>query len=172
LRREGYTWPVDPTIARVTGRGDFRGHDVIWVQRLARAVGGMREPPVALDARTHRPVGTRFVADGKVFDAQVYRFLGTVPAVVPDDGVLRSYLSSLSSFPYGFFGPRVSPGGSERASLREARDVLGRNLFWLGPSFQGHPLTITYGDPQLRRADGWDLRRAPRPAGATPPAGP
>jgi hypothetical protein len=47
LRREGYTWPVDPTVARVTGRGDFRGHDVIWVQRLARAVGGMREPPVA-----------------------------------------------------------------------------------------------------------------------------
>jgi hypothetical protein len=23
LRREGYTWPVDPTIARVTGRGTF-----------------------------------------------------------------------------------------------------------------------------------------------------
>jgi hypothetical protein len=85
--------------------------------------GGRRDEgaPGRLDAGTHRPVGTRFVADGKVFDAQVYRFLGTVPAakvsfLVPDDGVPRSYLSSLNSFPYGFFGPRVSAGGSERAS--------------------------------------------------------
>jgi hypothetical protein len=166
LRRVGYTWPVDPTIARVTGRGDFRGHDVIWVQRLARAGGGMREPPVALDARTHRPVGTRFVVDGKVFDAQVYRFLGTVPAakvsfLVPDDGVPRSYLSSLNSFPYGF-GPRVSAGGSERASLREARDVLDRNLLWLGPSFQGHPLRLV----QTVTEGAWAGRRLPGSARA------
>ena len=56
---------------------------MIWVQRLARVpngLGGTREPPVALDARTHRPVGTRSVVGGKVYDEQVFRFLGPVPA--------------------------------------------------------------------------------------------
>jgi tetrahydromethanopterin S-methyltransferase subunit F len=36
LRHEGYAWPVDRSVARVVGKGVFRGHDVIWVQRLAR----------------------------------------------------------------------------------------------------------------------------------------
>jgi hypothetical protein len=146
LRHEGYAWPVDRSVARVVGRGVFRGRDVIWVQRLEK-VGGRREPPVALDARTHRPVGTRSVADGKVFDEQVYRFLGPVPAekvsfLVSDAKVPREQLNYLGSFPYGFFGPRVSPTGSARASLRKARDVLGRSPLWLGPSFQGHPLRL------------------------------
>jgi hypothetical protein len=148
LGREGYRWPIDPSVARVTGRGLYRGRDVIWVQRLARAPGGGRDPAVALDAHTHRPVGTRYVADGKVFDEQVYRFLGTVPSakvsfLVPAAGVPRSDLNYLSSFPYGFFGgPRVSDAGSQRVSLRKARDVLGRNPLWLGPSFQGNPLQL------------------------------
>jgi hypothetical protein len=147
LRRRGYTWPIDPRVARVVGRGVFRGRDVIWVQRLQKSVGGRREPPVAIDARTHRPVGTRYVADGKVFDEQVYRFLGTVPAakvsfLVPDAKVPREYIRSLGSFPYGFFGLRVSAAGSARATLRKARGVLGRSPLWLGPSFQGHPLRL------------------------------
>jgi hypothetical protein len=150
LRHEGYAWPVDRSVARVVGKGVFRGHDVIWVQRLARVpngFGGTREPPVALDARTHRPVGTRSVADGKVFDEQVYRFLGPVPAekvsfLVPDAKVPRQELRYLGSFPYGSSGPeslqRTRPG----ASLRKAHDVLGRSPLWLGPSFQGHPLRL------------------------------
>jgi hypothetical protein len=68
---------------------------------------------------------------------------------VPDAKVPRWYLNSLNSFPYGFFGPHVSEVGLARASLRKARDVLGRNALWLGPSFQGHPLqlvqTVTEG---------------------------
>lgn len=150
LRHEGYAWPVDRSVARVVGKGVFRGRDVIWVQRLARVpngFGGTREPPVALDARTHRPVGTRSVADGKVSDEQVYRFLGPVPAekvsfLVPDAKVPRQELRYLGSFPYGFFGPRVSAENSAGASLRKAHDVLGRSPLWLGPSFQGHPLRL------------------------------
>ena len=167
LRREGYSWPIDPNLARVVGKGVFRGRDVIWVQRLVKAVGGRRDPPVALDARTHQPVGTRFFADGEVFDGEVYRFLGTVPAakvsfLVPDAGVPRSYLNSLNSFPYGFFGPRVSGASSERASLRRAREVLGRNPLWLGPSFQGHPLRLV----QTVTEGGWAGRRVPGSARA------
>jgi hypothetical protein len=68
---------------------------------------------------------------------------------VPDAKVPRWYLNSLNSFPYGFFGPHVSEVGLARASLRKARDVLGRNPLSLGPSFQGHPLqlvqTVTEG---------------------------
>jgi hypothetical protein len=149
LRSQGYAWPVDPSVARVVGRGVFRGHDVIWVQRLAKVpngLGGTREPPVAIDARTHRPVGTRAVFEGKVVDEQVYRFLGPVPAgkvsfLVPEAKVPRPEQSFFNSFPYGFFGPHVADTGSE-ISLRQARDVLGRNPLWLGPSFQGHPLQL------------------------------
>ena len=128
---------------------------MIWVQRLQKSVGGTRDAPVAIDARTHRPVGSRYVADGKVFDEQVYRFLGTVPAakvsfLVPDAKVPRGYLRAFNAFPFGFFGPRVSAADSARASLRKARDVLGRSPVWLGPSFQGHPLrlvqTVTEGE--------------------------
>jgi hypothetical protein len=166
LRHEGYAWPVDRSVARVVGRGVFRGRDVIWVQRLAR-VGGRREPPVALDARTHRPVGTRSVADGKVFDEQVYRFLGPVPAekmsfLVSDAKVPREQLNYLGSFPYGFFGSRVSPVGSARASLRKARDVLGRSALWLGPSFQGHPLRLV----QTATEGEWATGRLPGKAWA------
>jgi hypothetical protein len=149
LRREGYTWPVDRRVARVVGKGVFRGRDVIWVQRRARVPNGLgtREPPVALDARTHRPVGTRVVFEGKVVDEQVYRFLGPVPAgkvsfLVPEAKVPRQELGYLGSFPYGFFGPRVSAESSAEANLRKARDVLGRTPLWLGPSFQGHPLRL------------------------------
>jgi hypothetical protein len=134
LGRQGYAWPIDPSIARVVGRGVFRGRDVIWVQRLAKVpngLGGTREPPVAIDARTHRPVGTRFVANGKVVDEQVYRFLGPVPAskvsfLVPNAKVPRTQLSFFNSFPYGFWGPRVAETGTASVSLRKARDVLGR----------------------------------------------
>jgi hypothetical protein len=155
LRRRGYTWPIDASVARVVGKGVFRGREVIWVQRLQKSVRGTRETPVAIDARTHRPVGTRFVAEGKVLDEQVYRFLGTVPAakvsfLVPDAKLPRGYSSFLNSFPYGFWKPRVSAAGSAKASLRKARDVLGRSPVWLGPSFQGHPLrlvqTVTEGE--------------------------
>jgi hypothetical protein len=166
LGRQGYADPSDPSVARVVGRGSFRGRDVIWVQRLARVpngLGGTREPPVAIDARTHRPVGTRLVAFGKVVDEQVYRFLGPAPPakvsfLVPEAKVPRTQLSFFNSFPYGFWGPRVSETGSERVSVRKARDVLGRNLFWLGPSFQGHPLqlvqTVTEGQWGNRRLPG------------------
>ena len=165
LRHEGYAWPIDRSVARVVGRGVFRGRDVIWVQRLARVqngLGGTREPPVALDARTHRPVGTRSVADGKVFDEQVYRFLRPVPAekvsfLVSDARVSRVELSYLGSFPYGFFGPGVSVENSARASLRKARDVLGRTPLWLGPSFQGHPLRLV----QTTAEGDWATRRIP-----------
>jgi hypothetical protein len=132
---------------------------VIWVQRLARAVGETREPPVALDARTHLPVGSRSVAGGKVYDEQVYRFLGTVPAakvsfLVPKARVPRVYLGLFNSFPYGFFGPQVSGADSERASLRKVRDVLGRSPLWLGPSFQGHPLRLVHTVTEGKRAGG------------------
>src|SRR5262245_8813255 len=170
LRRRGYTWPIDPRVARVVRRGVFRGRDVIWVQRLARvpeAFGGKREPPVALDARTHRPVGTRSVFEGKLYDEQVYRFLGPVPAdkvsfLVPKAKVPRQELSYLGSFPVGFFGPRVSAENPARASLRQVRDVLGRRPLWLGPSFQGHPLrlvrTVTEGDWAAGRVPGGSAR--------------
>jgi hypothetical protein len=127
LRHEGYAWPVDRSVARVVGKGVFRGHDVIWVHRLARVpngLGGTREPPVALDARTHRPVGTRSVVGGKVYDEQVYRFLGPVPAdkvsfLVSDAKVPREQLNYLGSFPTGSSGresPRLARPG--RASER------------------------------------------------------
>jgi len=162
LRREGYAWPVDRRVARVVGKGVFRGRDVIWVQRRARVpngLGGTREPPVALDARTHRPVGTRSVFEGKVVDEQVYRFLGPVPAdkvsfLVPEAEVPRQELSFLNSFPYGFWTPQVSPDGAAGASLRKARDVLGRSPLWLGPSFQGHPLRLVQTVTEGKWADG------------------
>jgi tetrahydromethanopterin S-methyltransferase subunit F len=162
LRREGYAWPVDRSVARVVGKGVFRGRDVIWVQRLARVPNGLdgtKEPPVALDARTHRPVGTRSVFNGRVVDEQVYRFLGPVPAdkvsfLVPDAKVPRQELSFFNSFPYGFFGPRVSAENSARASLRKARDVLGRSPLWLGPSFQGNPLRLVQTVIEGKWADG------------------
>jgi hypothetical protein len=40
LRHEGYAWLIDRSVARVVGRGVFRGRDVIWVQRLARVRTG------------------------------------------------------------------------------------------------------------------------------------
>lgn len=123
----------------------------------ANGLGGTREPPVALDARTHRPVGTRAVVGGKVYDEQVYRFLGPVPAekvsfLVSDAKVPRVELSYLGSFPYGFFGPRVSVENSARASLGKARVVLGRSPLWLGPSFQGHPLRLVQTTTEGERA--------------------
>ena len=161
LRREGYAWPIDPSVARVVGRGTYRGRDVIWVQRLAKVPKGLvREAPVAIDARTHRPVGTRLVVEGKVVDEQVYRFLGPVPAdkvsfLVPEAKVPRQELSYLGSFPFGFFGPpRVSAENSARASLPQARDVLGKSPLWLGPSFQGHPLRLVQTVTEGAWADG------------------
>jgi hypothetical protein len=121
----------------VVGRGTFRGRDVIWVKSLAKTTPGGLIPPIALDARTHRPAGTRFVVHGEVVDEQVYRFLGDVSPTgvsftVPKGRVPRSM------FPYYVSGP--SPAGE--SSLREARKILGTTPLWLGPSFRGHPLRL------------------------------
>jgi hypothetical protein len=141
LQRAGYRWPLDPKAARVVGRGMFHGRDVIWVRGVSKRRG---DSPVALDALTHKPAGTRSLFRGDVVDEQVYRFLGDVSPTgvsfaVPEDGVAKS------SFPYAVPGPLLS-GGS---SLREAREILRPRPLWLGPTFQGHPLrlvqTVTWG---------------------------
>jgi hypothetical protein len=59
--------------ARISGEPTFRGQQVVWVR-------GPDHAPVALDARTHEPLGSRVAVHGDVLDEQTFTFLRDKPA--------------------------------------------------------------------------------------------
>jgi hypothetical protein len=130
--QNGFRWPLDPTVARVVGTGMFRGHRVTWVHGRGTLSNWGQ---VALDARTHQPVGTQAIYKGQVFDEMAYKFLEDVPRtrfsfVVPDGG------AAPNAFPF----PAPASWNPKMSSLSAVRDVLGTDALWLGPRFRGRRL--------------------------------
>jgi hypothetical protein len=159
LENMHYRWPIDRKAVRVVGRGTYRGHAVVWLEAL---VSGKPSPPsvggdrVALDLVTHRPLGKRSVARGRVFYEEGYSLLPDLPGkqvsfVVPDGGAARN------SFP-----PSPSlRSSSHKATPTAARRAVGPTALWLGESFRGHRLrSVEVGTQVSEAADGSVLQRA------------
>ena len=135
----GTYWPVDRrTFGRQPGLQTFRGHKVIW---LGSRIHGF--PPVpkdgnwlALDARTHQPVGYRSFLYGTVVQEALLkarlpdiprgRFSFTVPDEQPETPAWRA--------------PKTIATTAAKRMNRVARRTLGRTPLWLGRRFRGHGL--------------------------------
>jgi hypothetical protein len=140
LRLHGLGWPAKAGFARQVGTGTFRGHRVVSLEGLGNSGNGthpLSGDEVAYEAVTHTPVELRTVnRNGPtrfrgVFNATVVKLLPDVSGKsvtfsVPDGGAPRN--ADLKEVDF------------RKASLAQAREVLGRPPLWLGPSYQGHRL--------------------------------
>ena len=143
---KGFRLPLDPRYAHEVGRGMFRGRQI---DPGTEALVNGRPPKsqselVGFDARTHEPFVHRRLARGHVYAQELITSRPHLPArdvsfAVPEGGAPQR---AFPPVPQVF----TQPHGS---GLRAIRKALGQSSFWLGPSFQGHPLRSahigTYG---------------------------
>ena len=140
-------WPPSRSGFRVTGRGTFRGHQVIW---LESRTGVLRtsDKTVAVvtqtgvDPQTHRILGARWYADGhrsgEMAVSQQPDLPGghvyfVVPKRGPSPGTPSPGRTPWRSLTLGYGLPR-------------ARSGLGQTPVWVGPRFRGYALgSVTVG---------------------------
>jgi hypothetical protein len=157
LAKFGFALPVDPSRARVAGRGVVRGHHVIWVENLVTQDKSSRPQTtgqrVAFDARTHEPVARKENFPGLT---ELFSRLPDLPAksvkfVVPDGGAPRN------NYPPGSGFAESTP-----RPVDQTKKALGRAPLWLGPSYQGHRLrSAAVGIQGQKAANGARLDAVP-----------
>jgi len=152
LAKFGFSLPVEPSRARIAGRGVVRGHHVIWLE----AIGPSGAPPierVALDVRTHEPVARKENFLGMTeFFSQLPNLSGrSVKFVVPDGGAPQNSYPPGSGFSHAVPRP-----------VDQTQKALGHTPFWLGESYEGHRLqSAAVGTEGLKAANGAKLESAP-----------
>jgi hypothetical protein len=154
----GFRLPVDPSHARIAGRGVLRGHRVVWVEAIVENSPQGRNKPsgirVALDERTHKPVAHSSTPVG--ID-EFYSWLPDLPAgrvkfVVPDGGATQNIFPPVGS-PITHAAPRP---------VNRTLEVLSRTPLWLGRSYQGHRLkSVSVGSEGEAAANGATLTPVP-----------
>jgi len=157
LAKFGFALPVDPSRARIAGRGVVRGHDVIWVENLVPQNTSSRPQAtgerVAFDARTHEPLARRAQFPGLTeFFSRLPNLPGkSVRFVVPDGGAPRN------GYPPGDGFTDSTP-----RPVDQTQKALGRTPFWLGRSYQGHRLqSAAVGTVGEKAANGARLDAVP-----------
>jgi hypothetical protein len=154
-------WPLDASRYTLEpGVGSFHGRPVIWIAERQRA--GFAAYPgdgerIGLDPRTHEPVASRGLFEGKIIsEAKVLERGPDIPAgdyafVVPNSA------QPLKVAPTADF----SANGSDPFALR-ARRALGRTPLWLGERFHGNRLrAVMIGTTALETPAGTRLYPAP-----------
>jgi hypothetical protein len=150
-------WPVDTKRYVSLGTGTFRGQAVIWLQEHVAGVVG--SPRIALDERTHEPIGSRGYFKGKLLsESWVVEHKPDIPArsfwfVVPDLGFGQPVAYSPTA---DFWATGSNP------AVVKARRALGRTPLWLGERFRGHRLQgVTIGSTGVKTEAGDRFNVAP-----------
>ena len=139
----GLGWPPKTNFARRMATGRFRGRPVVWIEGLVQPGNGTHPlggEQVAYDAVTHRPLALRSIARGGNVPR---RWRGrvvnrTAVTILPDVSAKRVSFAVPDGGAPGNAGTKEA--GFKKATLAQAREVLGRAPLWLGLTYRGHRL--------------------------------
>ena len=138
-----YRAALERGTARVIGEDVVDGVPVYWIIVRALMLPDMAEgkkfefaQQVAISRETFKPVAMRYTRDREVREEGTERILRFETVSVDEADFTADPISS--SLDGLGFSQETKPLGR----IAEARQVLGRTPFWLGPEFAGLPLSL------------------------------